>query len=156
MGKNWRTRELPLADWAGKLPKTHNITFFNLTIDIVSLQNRLLKICCVPTTSASLPRVRFFFSFLFLLQWPFTVLIKQTRQAVHAIKQSIFLDVYELDRGRFVKNLCHTLGAQKSVTKFKELITINSVTLRAPAKNELLFNKPASEHIKAELSLLKI
>jgi hypothetical protein len=29
--KNWRTRELPLADWAGKLPKTHNITFFNLT-----------------------------------------------------------------------------------------------------------------------------
>jgi hypothetical protein len=31
MGKNWRTRELPRADWAGKLPKTHNITFFNLT-----------------------------------------------------------------------------------------------------------------------------
>ncbi len=57
-------------------------------------QNRLLKVCCVHATSASLPRVSFFFSFLFLLQWPFTVLIKQTRQAVHAVKQSIFLDVY--------------------------------------------------------------
>ncbi len=45
-------------------------------------QNRLLKVCCVPATSASLPRVSFFFSFLFLLQWPFTVLIKQGRQYV--------------------------------------------------------------------------
>ncbi len=46
-------------------------------------QNRLLKVCCVPATSAGLPRVSFFFSFLFfLLQWPFTVLIKQTRHAV--------------------------------------------------------------------------
>ncbi len=53
-------------------------------------QNRLLKVCCVPATSASLPRVSFFFSFLFLLQWPFTVLIKITRQAVCAIKQSIY------------------------------------------------------------------
>jgi hypothetical protein len=26
--------------------------------------------------------------------WPFTVVMKQTRQAVRAIKQSIFLDVY--------------------------------------------------------------
>ncbi len=34
------------------------------------------------------------FFFLFLL-WPFTVLIKQTRQAVRTIKQSIFLDVYD-------------------------------------------------------------
>jgi hypothetical protein len=33
-----------------------------------------------------------FFSFLLLR--PFTVLMKQTRQAVHDIKQSIFLDVY--------------------------------------------------------------
>jgi hypothetical protein len=57
-------------------------------------QNRLLKVCFVPATSAILPRVSFFFSFLFLLQWPFTVLIKQTRQVVCAIKQSIFLDVY--------------------------------------------------------------
>jgi hypothetical protein len=133
MGKNWRTRELPLADWAGTLPNIHNITFFNLTIDIESLQNSLLKICCVPATSASLPRV-----------------------SLRAVKQSIFLNVYELDRGRFVEHLCHTLGAQQSVTKFKELITMNSVTLRAPAKNETLFNILASEHIKAEASLLNI
>ncbi len=39
-----------------------------------------------------------FFSF-FLLQ-PFTVLMKQTRQAVCAIKQSIFLDVYGLTLDR--------------------------------------------------------
>jgi hypothetical protein len=34
------------------------------TIDIESLQNRLLKDCYVPATSAVLPRVSFFFSFL--------------------------------------------------------------------------------------------
>jgi hypothetical protein len=55
-------------------------------------QNRLLKVCCVPATSAGLPRVSFLF--FFFLQWPFTVLIRQTRQAVCVIKQSIFLDVY--------------------------------------------------------------
>ncbi len=53
-------------------------------------QNRLLKVCCVPATSTGLPRVSFFFSFLFLLQQPFTILIKQASQAVRAIKQSIY------------------------------------------------------------------
>ncbi len=52
-------------------------------IDIESLQNRLLKVCYVPATSAILNRVLFF---LFLLQ-----LTKQTRQAAHTIKQSILL-----------------------------------------------------------------
>jgi len=33
------------------------------TIDIESFQNRLLKVCYVPATSASLLRVSFFFSF---------------------------------------------------------------------------------------------
>ncbi len=37
------------------------------SIDIKSLQNRLLKICCLAATSASLPRVSFFFSFLFFV-----------------------------------------------------------------------------------------
>ncbi len=64
-------------------------------IDIKSLQNRLLKVCYVPATSACLPRVSFLFSFLFLLLRPLTVLMKQTRQAVCTIKQSIFLDVYD-------------------------------------------------------------
>jgi hypothetical protein len=39
----------------------------------------------VPVTSAGLPSVSFFFSFLFLLLQPLTVLMKQTRQAVCAI-----------------------------------------------------------------------
>jgi hypothetical protein len=62
-------------------------------IDIKSLQNRLLKVCFVRATSSDLPRVSFFFSFLLLLQ-PLTALMKQTRHRVHAVKQSIFLDVY--------------------------------------------------------------
>jgi len=57
----------------------------------------------VPATSAA--RNRLFF-FLFLL-WPFTVLIKQTRQAVRAIKQSIFLDVYgcitQVGQGKWIE-----------------------------------------------------
>jgi hypothetical protein len=36
------------------------------TIDIESLQNRLLKVCYVTVTSASLPRVSFFFLFFFV------------------------------------------------------------------------------------------
>jgi hypothetical protein len=51
--------------------------------------NRLLKVCYVTATSAVL--TAFFSSFL--LQ-PLTVLMKQTRQPVNAIKQSIYLDVY--------------------------------------------------------------
>jgi hypothetical protein len=56
------------------------------TIDIETLQNRLLNVCYVPTTSASLNRLLFFF----LLQL-LTVLMKQTRQVVHTIKQSMLL-----------------------------------------------------------------
>ncbi len=56
---------------------------FAITPQISKDKNRLLKVCCVPATSASLPR-------LFLLR-PLTVLMKQTRQAVRAIKQSILL-----------------------------------------------------------------
>jgi hypothetical protein len=54
-------------------------------------QNRLLNVCYVPATSASLPRVNFFFSFLFLLQWTFTVLIKQTRQTVCVPLSSLYI-----------------------------------------------------------------
>jgi hypothetical protein len=60
------------------------------SIDIERRKNRLLKFCFVPATSAAHNRLLFF---SFLLQ-PFTVLMKQTRQAVCTIKQSIFLDVY--------------------------------------------------------------
>jgi hypothetical protein len=51
--------------------------------------NRLLKVSYVPAASAVL--IAFFL--LFLLR-PLTELMKQTRQPVHAIKQSIYLDVY--------------------------------------------------------------
>jgi hypothetical protein len=53
----------------------------------IKRKNRLLKVCYVPATSARLQRL------LFLLQ-PLTVLMKQTRQAVHAIKSLYYLDVY--------------------------------------------------------------
>jgi hypothetical protein len=58
------------------------------SIDIERRKNRLPKFFYVPATSAAHNRL------LFLLR-PFTVLMKQTRQAVCAVKQSIFLDVYE-------------------------------------------------------------
>jgi hypothetical protein len=40
---------------------------YTLIIDIESLQNRLLKVCYVPATSASLPRVSFFILFYFFV-----------------------------------------------------------------------------------------
>ncbi len=53
--------------------------------------NRLLKVCYVPATRAVL--IAFFSSFLLP---PLTVLMKQARQLVRAVKQSIYLDVYGL------------------------------------------------------------
>jgi hypothetical protein len=71
------------------------LTFFELSfagdIDIESLQNRLLKVCYVPATSAGLNRL------LFLLR-PLTVVMKQTRQVVHAIKQSVLLSCTWLEK----------------------------------------------------------
>jgi hypothetical protein len=51
--------------------------------------NRMLKVCYVPTTSAVLTAL----VSSFLLR-PLTM--KQTRQPVHAVKQSIYLDVYDI------------------------------------------------------------
>jgi hypothetical protein len=58
-----------------------------LWVEVIDIKrkNRLLKVCYVPTTSTPFGP----FS-LFLLQ-PLTVLMRQTRQAVCAINQSIFL-----------------------------------------------------------------
>ncbi len=59
----------------------HYLEFQNIVpIDIK--RNRLLKFCCVPTTSAA---------FLTLLLHPLTVLMRQTRQAERAINQYIIL-----------------------------------------------------------------
>ncbi len=52
-----------------------------------SKKYRLLKFCYVPATSAACNRLLFFLFLLRLL----TVLMKQTRQVVRTIKQSIFL-----------------------------------------------------------------
>jgi hypothetical protein len=49
-------------------------------------KNRLLKVCYVPATSTT-----FLAFFRFFLLWSLTVLMRQTRQAVCAINQSIFL-----------------------------------------------------------------
>jgi len=51
------------------------------------MKNRLLKVCYVLATCAGHPRLLFF---LFLVR-PLTVLMKQTRQAGRALKQSISL-----------------------------------------------------------------
>ncbi len=56
-----------------------------LSIDI-ERKNRLLEVCYVPATSAT-----FLAFFSFFLLWPLTVLMKQTRQAVHAVKRFILL-----------------------------------------------------------------
>ncbi len=50
--------------------------------------NRLLMVCYVPAINASLKRLS---KLLLLLLQPLTVLMKQTRKAVRAIKQSILL-----------------------------------------------------------------
>ncbi len=64
-----------------------------LTIDI-ERKYRLLKVCYVPATSTTF--LPLFSSFLLR---PLTVLMRQTRQVVHAINQSIFpkLDVYAIN-----------------------------------------------------------
>jgi hypothetical protein len=92
-----------------QLSKLVNKTITLQTIDIESLQNRLLKVCYVPASSAGLLRISFFFSFLFLLMRPLTVLMKQTRQAVCAIKRSIFLDVYTTNIEGWLLNFVYLL-----------------------------------------------
>jgi hypothetical protein len=54
--------------------------------------------CPLPTTSAVL--IAFFPSFCAVT---LTVLMKQTRQLVHAVKQSIYLDVYGITIGFIIQ-----------------------------------------------------
>ena len=81
----------------------------------LSLQNRLLKVCYVPATIASLNRL------LFLLR-PLTVLMKQTRQAVHAVKQSILL------RCLWLKWMLYELICIEQSTFFFYII-LNNITI---------------------------
>ncbi len=63
-----------------------------------------------------------FFSFFFLLRL-LTVLMKQTRQSVHAIKQSIFLDIYAFNTPPFpskiilMGHLCPGLLVQQQLIR---------------------------------------
>jgi hypothetical protein len=52
----------------------------------IKRKNRLLKVCYVPTTSAT-----FLAFLLFFMLWPLAVLKKPKRQAVSAVKKSILL-----------------------------------------------------------------
>jgi hypothetical protein len=95
MGKNWIRNEISRMRLFLKISLKHLLFMFLLQvmaffIDIERRKNRLLKFCYVSATSAAHNRLLFF---IFLLR-PFTVLMQQTRQAVRAIKQSIFLYVY--------------------------------------------------------------
>ncbi len=70
--------------------------------------NRLLNFCCAPATSATSSKA---FS-VFLLR-PLTVLMKQTRQAVRAIKQSILLRCLWYDLGVCPRsNLLHEVQSR--------------------------------------------
>jgi hypothetical protein len=44
---------------------------------------------------------------------------------------------------------------EQIVTKFIVLISMNLVTLKAPAKRKILFNKPASEEVGYEVRVTK-
>ena len=73
--------------FVGFFAATHAVVAVCLVtnIDIESHKNRLLKVCYVPATSAHLPRLLFIY---FLLQ-QLTILMKQTKQVVHTLNQSI-------------------------------------------------------------------
>jgi len=73
---------------------------YTLTINI-KRQNRLLKVCYVLATSAGLPRL------LFLLR-PLTVLIRQTRQEVCTINQSVLLKCLWHWQSFFGKNVSNS------------------------------------------------
>ncbi len=71
----------------------------------------LLKVCYVPATSSVL--IALFTSFLLR---PLTVLMKQTRQPVHAIKQSIYIDVY----GQYSHCRCPCQFRVRFIGKFRQ------------------------------------
>ncbi len=51
-------------------------------------------------------------------------------------------------RGGFVDHLSRTQAAQQSVTRIIVMDVMNSVTPKAVAKHDLLFNKTASERFE--------
>jgi hypothetical protein len=89
-------------------------TFYHAVIDIESLQNRLLKVCYVPDTSASLSRLLF-------LEWPLTVLMKQTMQGVAPLSSLYYLDVYACSELAFML-VCFAKGVIDYTFKMFETV----------------------------------
>ncbi len=69
---------------------------------------------------------------------------------------------HKISRGRFVANPADRRVKEplsrkhQSVTRIIPLTVINLVTLKAGAKNELLFNKPASESQYNAIKIVRI
>ncbi len=84
--------------------------FYEYEPYISNYKNRLLKVCYVPATRAGLPK-------LFLLQ-PLTVLMKQTRQAVCTIKQSILLSCLWYEHHSNISNSAFIKRCVINVVKF--------------------------------------
>ncbi len=110
-------------------------------------KNRLLKFCYVPATSTAHDRLLFSF---FLLQL-FTVLMKQTRPAVRAIKQSIFLDVYEWDdnRAQQEKRFFGEKTAQGTLTEGEGRLSTVDLHIKATCfvKKYIMFALPKTDDL---------
>ena len=63
---------------------------------------------------------------------------------------------YKISRGRFVANPADRRVKEPLSRKIIPLTVINLVTLTAGAKNELLFNKPASEYQYNAIKIVRI
>ncbi len=85
------------------------IKFSKKSIDIKSLQNRLLKVCYVPPTSASLPRVSFFFSFLFFV----AAAIDSTNEANKAPLSSLFSQMSMLQCDEITAIIFNNISVQQ-------------------------------------------
>ena len=88
--------------------------------------------------------------FFFLLQ-SFTVLMKQTRQPVHTIRQSIYLDVYGWDRLQ-ISTVAGSLNKRLMLSSsfrcdqiYKYEIYNSGHTLLCSLSPTQMFNKPYSE-----------
>ncbi len=80
------------------------------TLAYCSHRYRKAKIDCLSFVMCPLLAQPIIAFFSFFLLWPFTVLMKQTRQAVHAIKQSIILSCLWLHC--IIAHLCYVFELQ--------------------------------------------
>ncbi len=97
--------ELTCLEQSTSLRYLWSKAIYVLLLSIIDIEkNRLLKVCYVPTTRDASCKA-------FLLR-PFTVLTRQTRQAVRAIEQSISLYVYAQCQSFFSSSLIQWTKSQ--------------------------------------------